>query len=232
MLDFFFDLETITDQRPGALQEHIAMVRPPGQYKKPESIAKWMEENAEVEGVESWKKTGLDGLTGEIISISWAFGHDAVEGLVRSPDDAEEVLLEGFFHAMGQKIRYGEGEHSLFQWIGHNVLGFDLPFLWKRCVILGIKPPCTIPKESRHGKGRVYDTMVGWMGSYPRQYIKQDTLVAAMGIETEADDTVADMDGSMVWDMVQAGRLDEVLKYNKLDVEKVIQMYRRMTWTT
>ena len=231
MMDLFFDIETIPDQRPGALQEHVATVRPPGQFKKPESIACWIEQNAEAAGVESWKKTALDGLTGEIVSISWAFGHEEIQGVVRAPEQAEEMVLEGFFSAIEQKIRYGEGDHSLFQWIGHNVLGFDLSFLWKRSVILGMKPPCTIPRESRHGKGRVYDTMLAWMGSYPRGHIKQDVLVGAMDIETR-DDAIAHIDGPMVWDMVQAGMLDEVLAYNKLDVDKVRKMYQKMTFTT
>ena len=39
-----------------------------------------------------------------------------------------------------------------------------------------------------------------------------------------------EIDGSKVWDFVQAGRIDEVAEYCEADVERVRQVHRRLTF--
>ena len=107
-------------------------------------------------------------------------------------------------------------------------MSYLLRFLFQRCVILGVEPPVVLPVDARQGSDKIYDTMIGWGGW--KGFVKQDALVDALGIEIEAEEGLMDIDGSMVWDLVQAGRLDVVRKYNMLDVEKCRMIYRRMTW--
>src|SRR5210317_2009879 len=71
-IDFFFDIETVPDQSPDAFAEHVGNVKPPGNYKKQETIDQWLFDNAERIATEEWKKTALNGLRGEIVSIAWA----------------------------------------------------------------------------------------------------------------------------------------------------------------
>jgi hypothetical protein len=229
MKNLFFDIETIPDQSPNALDTHLEAVKPPAQYKKPESIDKWMKLNAEEVAVENWKRTALNGLYGEIVSIAWAFDDNETNGLVRSPEESESNLIESFFAEVVHECEYGVGKFPRIQWTGHNVLEFDLAFLWKRCVVLGIRPPVRLPKDSRHGKDDVFDTMRAWAGF--KGYVKQADLVKQMNIDIPGySDESKEVDGSVVWDLVKAGLLDTVLEYNKLDVEYVRELWRRMTW--
>ncbi|KKK84115.1 hypothetical protein LCGC14_2786580, partial [marine sediment metagenome] len=134
------------------------------------------------------------------------------------------MLLQIFFDKVYDQHKPGEGTHQSLTWIGHNVIDFDLRFLYQRAAVGGIKPPFLIPTEARHGS-MVYDTMKAWAGW--KGYVKQDDLYAALGGEPHEND---DMDGSQVWDYIKAGRYDEVLAYNKRDVEKLRFNYKRLTW--
>ena len=227
MSNLFFDLETIPDQREGALQDHLNNIKPPGTYKKQESIDKWMKENGEAAAIEQWKKTALEGISGQIVSIAWAFDDGVVQGFCRRDPESsldERMLLQIFFDKVYDQHKPGEGTHQSLTWIGHNVIDFDLRFLYQRAAVGGIKPPFLIPTEARHGS-MVYDTMKAWAGW--KGYVKQDDLYAALGGEPHEND---DMDGSQVWDYIKAGRYDEVLAYNKRDVEKLRFNYKRLTW--
>lgn len=230
MIELGFDIETIPDQTPNALDKYLEMVKPPGQYKKPESIQKWMKENGESAAVENWEKSALHGIAGEICSISWAFDDQPANGFVGNPNVSEREVITTFFDAITTECRIGEGKYPTIRWIGHNILDFDLRFLFHRCVVLGIEPPVKLPMDARQGSDKVYDTMKGWAGW--KGFVKQDALIEALGIEVEAPDTIAAMDGSMVWDMYKAGRYETILEYNKLDVIKLRAIYRRMTWKT
>ena len=223
-MNLYFDIETIPDQREGALQECIANVAAPARYKKPESIAKWIEEQGPVAAAEEWKKSALHGIAGEIVSIAWAFDNFPVQGVIQHSLGNEAGVLQAYFDAVYDKCRIGEGDNQRLTWIGHNIIDFDIRFLYQRAVILGIAPPFPIPIDARHGSF-IYDTMKAWEGW--KGYVKQDALYEALGGEPYEND---DMDGSQVWDYIQAGRFDEVLEYNKRDVEKVRHNYKRMTW--
>ena len=43
----FFDIETLQTNDESVIEELRSTIEPPAQYKKPESIDKWMAENAE-----------------------------------------------------------------------------------------------------------------------------------------------------------------------------------------
>lgn len=224
-MNLFLDIETVPDQSTGALDRYLRDVKPPGQYKKQESIQKWIDENAEAVAVENWKKSALEGIAGEIISIAWAFDDKPVESVCRHIEEPEALCLDGFYAAIVRDTRPAQGKYPKIQWIGHNIIEFDLRFLWQRSVILNIRPPVKIPTESRHDNGRVFDTMKAWCGW--KGYEKQDTIVSAIYDDSSL---ITDMDGSQVWELAAAGRLDELQEYNELDVIKARKLYEAMTW--
>ena len=219
-MNLFFDLETIPDQTEGALQEFMDNIKPPGQYKKPESIQKWIETQGAETAFEQWKQTALEGIAGEIVSIAWTFDDEPVDGLLVPGHEA--ATIQGFFDAVYDRHQSGEGKFQQITWIGHNIIDFDLRFLYQRACVLGIKPSFLIP--NRPGS-TIFDTMKEWAGF--RGYVKQESLYKALGGQPYEND---DVDGSMVWDMIQAGCYDEVLAYNKRDVEKVRHNYKALTW--
>ena len=221
-MNLYFDLETIPDQREGALVRIFAGVTAPARYKKQDSIDKWMHDNAQAEAEEQYLKTSLHGISGEIVSIAWAIDDGEVQGYIRLPSHSEKDLLRTFFFEVSKETKLGEGDYPNLCWIGHNLIDFDLRYLHQRCMVNRIKPPFIIPADARHGSPVVFDTMRAWAGF--RGYVSQAALCEVLGIEGKGD-----MEGKDVWPAYQAGEYDKILAYNKNDVRIVRELYRRMT---
>jgi predicted PolB exonuclease-like 3'-5' exonuclease len=226
MKKLFFDIETIPDQREGALDKYLLDVHPPGNYKKQESIDAWMEKHAEAAAVENWKKSALEGIAGQICSIAWALDDDDPMAVTANNRKSEANLIEEFFAWIHLNVQPGEGRYSRIQWIGHNVVDFDIRFLYHRAVIYDLKPPCVIPINERHPGKHVFDTMKEWSGW--KGYEKLDNIADALNLSY--DSKVGEIDGSMVWDLYQAGQYNKICEYNVLDVIKTRDVYRRLTW--
>ena len=70
-------------------------------------------------------------------------------------------------------------------WVGHNVLGFDLPFLLRRSVIVGVSVPSFLrPKlGGRYWPDFWVDTMEVWKAGDYRATISLDRFCKASGLE-------------------------------------------------
>lgn len=217
----FLDIETIPCQRPGMLDEIRAGITPPGNISKPETIAKWMEENAAAEADKQYRKTALDGTLGEIVCIGFGVNDECVGSITRAVGESEGDVLQGFFDSLAQKIH----KSVIPRFIGHNVINFDLRFIYQRAVILGVKPSFNLPHDTRYNGPTVYDTMLAWAGWGNRISLKK--LCEALGIQVKSDG----IDGSQVWDYIQAGKYLEVADYCREDVDAVRAVYHRMTFS-
>lgn len=236
-MPLYIDLETIPDQREDAFEHYLSAVKPPANYKKQETIDKWMLENAETVAAEEYQKTGLNGLYGEICSISWALGDGEIKALTRgfNESDDETSLLAMFWYMLLEDIRDRTGREEevnwpRLEWVGHNLLEFDLRFLKQRSIINDLRPKVMIPADARHGNGSVFDTMkefAGWRG-----YVKQDDLVKALGIPPPnwIDEAILEVDGSKVWELYSQGEFEIIYLYNQLDVSYVRQIHKRMMY--
>lgn len=223
MTNLYIDIETIPDQKPGALDAIRATVTAPGNYKKQESIDKWLKANAQTEADDQYARTGLNGISGEICSISWALDDGEIIGNCRRPDTTETWLLAHFFDCIAQETKSGEGKHQRLTWIGHNVIDFDLRFLKQRAMVNNIRPPFLIPADAKHGSAQVFDTMKAWAGW--KGFVSQAALCDALHIAGKGD-----IDGSQVWPMYQRREFDAIQEYNMNDVRIVRELYKRMSW--
>lgn len=224
-MNLYIDLETIPCQRAGILEQFRAEVKAPGNLSKPESITKWLEENGDAAAQEALLKTSFDGALGEIACLGFAFDDEPVHVPYRETlEQSETSLLTTFFGAWESAVNSRNDGLVNTVLIGHNVLQFDLRFLFKRAVINGIQPPYSLCQDSRYNGGGIYDTMLAWAGWGNR--ISLVKLCAALGIPVKTDG----IDGSMVWPMIQAGRVAEVAGYCAEDVEAVRSVYKRMTF--
>jgi hypothetical protein len=107
--------------------------------------------------------------------------------------------------------------------VGHNIIGFDLPFIFQRCVVRGIavRPFVNLAEFNVRG---VYDTMHHWwLGAKNR--VALDDLAWALEIESSKTDEI---EGSKVFELYQAGRLSEIREYNLNDVRLTRKVYERM----
>lgn len=217
------DIETCPAQDPAVLENFIATIEPPAQYKKPESIAEWKKENGLAAAEDKWRKTSFDGALGHICVIGVAFDDEAAQSLYSPSWHADEAsILRQFFDLVDAKCAEHPNVRPVF--IGHHIIGFDLRFIFQRAVVLGVKPSPQIPFNARpYGDSSVYDTMTEWAGY--RDTVSLDKLSTVLLGEGKGD-----MDGSKVWDAVKAGRIDYVAEYCIDDVEKTRNVYRRLNF--
>lgn len=236
-LPIYIDIETIPGQHPSvrdALQaeanEEKATIKAPSNYKDADKIAEFiMAKQAEIDtGVDArWRKTSFDGALGQVVSISLAVGDEAPINLFQEEwATSEPYLLGEMNRAIGEAYKASRDMRPVF--IGHNVVAFDLRFLFQRSVLLGIKPHPVIPFSARPWDESVFDTMVAWAGVGNR--VSLDKLCRVFGIPTKGTEIGDEIDGSKVWDFVQAGRIADVATYCGGDVERVREIHRRMTF--
>lgn len=107
--------------------------------------------------------------------------------------------------------------------VGHNILGFDLPFIFQRCLVHEIKVRPFVNLADYNVRG-VFDTMHRWwLGA--RRHVSLDDVAWALGIESSK---TAEVEGSKVFDLYQAGKLDQIRDYNLNDVRVTRKIYERM----
>lgn len=224
------DIETIPGQPEEAIKAEIAKtVGPPASFKKAETIADWHAGEGKYAGEkdkaieELYRKTSFNGGVGEICSIAWSFGVQDDDQIysIGGGDMSEAELLEFFFNSVFATMNDNK-ERLAPYFIGHNIGNFDLKFLKHRAIVLGVKPPFAINPDGRHGSD-YFCTMEEWCGY--RDMVSMDNLCKYLGIEGKGD-----IDGSMVWDLVQARDFDTLDEYNRDDVTKVRKIYRRQTF--
>jgi hypothetical protein len=218
MTKIYLDIETLPTMRDDIKAELCANIKPPGQYKKPESIAEWFEREGAEALDQEYRKTALDGAYGEIIVIGVAI--DDEDPITLSGEETD--TLPQFNKFLDSILRPYD---SLV--VGHNVIQFDLRFLMHRYMIRGIKPHTVIRRaaQAKPWDGeKVFDTMVRWAGAGNR--VSLDKLCKAFSIPSPK----GDIDGSKVMDYVRDGRMAEVAAYCGKDVEATRQIYKRMTF--
>lgn len=215
------DIETIPATSWLIADYIAATIKPPGTIKLPASIEKWHKESKAEAVAEAIDKTGLDGAFGQVVCIGYDL-HDtgqpeAVYGL-----DEPDLLTR--FNAVLDTIP--RNMHNATTVVGHNIIGFDLRFLWQRYIVNGIKPHAIISAsaKAKPWDANVYDTMTQFAGFGNK--ITLDKLCVALGIPTPK----GELDGSKVGQAVADGYLLKVVKYCKDDVIATRLAYRRMTF--
>jgi len=107
--------------------------------------------------------------------------------------------------------------------VGHNIIGFDLPFIFQRCLVNNIAANPFVNLGEYNVRG-VFDTMRGWwLGG--RQRVGLDDMAWALGFESSK---TSEVEGSKVFDLYQAGKLAEIREYNLNDVRVTRKVYERM----
>lgn len=208
----FIDIETIPAQSPEVIEKYKAAVKAPGNIKKPESIAAWLEEHRDSAAQEAIAKTSFDPAAGHICTIGWAVDDDEADVAHATSVEQERDVIEAFFGALTAFHRY--------TFVGHNVAGFDLRFIVCRAVVLGIKIPRCIPRDPKPWDKTVFDTMMAWAGA--RGTISMDRLCEALGLPGKDD-----FDGSMVAEAWANGEHERIAEYCKSDVGKTRAIWQR-----
>lgn len=210
----YFDIETIPCQSEEYLLELARKVTAPASYKKQESIEKWLVENRDDAAKEAMAKTSFDGGRGHICTIAWAKNDSPIKVAHAKTIADETEILSDFFADMD--------EFHSETLVGHNISGFDIGFLRKRAIVLGVEMPnrSSFPRDPKPWDRSVLDTMSAFAGGTGR--ISMDNLCSILGIKGEDG-----FDGSMVADAWAKGDHDTIAEYCKDDVWRTREIHKR-----
>lgn len=218
----FLDIETLPTNDSAVIAELKAGITAPGQFKKPESIQQWFAENGEKALQDAVRKTSFDGMYGRICCMAWT----TWDGLINyTAGNKESSILKIFNDWVDQfAIDNANGQH-LITLCGHNIYGFDLPFIKHRSIINKVMPSRHIEplfNASKYSE-RIQDTMLLWSQDRDKQ-VSMNKLCSALGIEDDGG-----FDGSMV---ANAWETDpqKVMDHCILDVKRVREIYKRISF--
>jgi hypothetical protein len=111
--------------------------------------------------------------------------------------------------------------------IGHNVMDFDLPFLYKRSRIHRVRPGIIL-NFARYRHEPIYDTMREWTHWNPQAgLISLTHLASVLGIGMTKTEGI---DGGRVYDEFLAGNHELIAEYCLQDVKVVRAIYYRMVF--
>lgn len=181
-----------------------------------EKVAKTMPEDTPPE--ESYRKrAGILAEFGKIICISTAvfsYNDMKINGLrVKSVSgDDERAVLEGFVEICNKMY----GRNRNFQFAGHNIREFDIPYICRRMIINGMLLPEYLQLNDRKPwEVRMMDTLSWWKFGDYKHYTSLHLMANVLGIPTSK----TDMDGSMVQDVYYKERdLQRIVDYCQRDV--------------
>ncbi len=168
---------------------------------------------------EQYERSSFDGTFSRIVCIGLLIFSDAMkcEGAVSWYGPHEQELLR-LFWARLKDIRPS-------QFITHNGLGFDLPFIKKRSMIHRVTPSLDI-NLAKFRTEPVYDTMAVWSNWDMRGWVKLDVLARALGVDTKSGS------GKQVAEMWQKGQGRDIAEYCLQDTYVTYACYQRMTFRT
>ncbi len=216
-MNIYLDIETIRSSRADLKAHFEDVLEAPKNMSKEETIKDWWDNKADGVLDEKINGTSLSGDYGEIISISWALDDRPVRNKYRMPGESEASLLMEWVTAVNGEV--GKSRISLI--VGHNIINFDIPFLYKRCIINNVPFPSYMPINPKPWDSKVFDTS-HWAGN--GKYISQNELCFILGTEQKPDG----IDGSKVGEFYREGRHQEIIEYNNYDTETVRKNYKRM----
>jgi len=191
----FLDIETVPTDR--SLEEN-GLLEPQMQLDEAELI----------------KKLSLSAATAKIVCICYA---------IEPPAGSEVQALQGEETEIIKNFWKIAVDCNLF--VGHNILDFDLRFIYQRSVIHQIKPSRDLP-FARFRNAPIFDTMQEW-SKWGREHASLDLLSKTFGIPSPKES----LDGSKVYPYYRAGRIAEIVDYCKCDVDSTRQVYRWLTFT-
>jgi DNA polymerase elongation subunit (family B) len=227
----FLDIETCANPENCALMPE-PIIEAPANYKDPIKIAEYIAEKTAATKAAAIEKAALDPDYGKILSIGYATSPDGpvTVHLVGEVYYAENVSSELETDAL-VTIEYAYTEKDLIEgfWmrfaqcggycVGFNVLGFDLPYLLRRSMALGIHVPF-VPNLAKFRCEPVTDLMMilyNW-GSDRYKGLKQ--VARLYGIQNDCPD----VDGSTVKDLTP----QQLREYQASDIKLTIALYQKM----
>lgn len=208
---YSLDIETIPNPKMVAL---LPEIKADSRLKDPEKI----KADIEKKKAEQVQKMALDPLYGQICSYAVCPPEGEPVGMTIDDTVREYELLESL-------LRYLDKSNNLVTW---NGLGFDIPFIYKRAMLLDFDlNKMSVPVMGwwmkRYSTIPHCDLMQVWCNWYGRVSLNE-VSTAILGEKKE------EIDVAKFPEMIKTeeGR-EEILKYNKKDAVLPMNLHKKMT---
>ncbi len=163
------------------------------------------------------KKAGILAEFGKIICISTAFFYENEAGQLslkmKSIAGNDEVEILSIFTDLCDKMYQ---HHHGFQFGGHNIKEFDIPYICRRLLINRLPLPEYLQlHDKKPWEVKMFDTLNWWKFGDNKNYVSLHLLANVLGIPTSK----SDIDGSMVQDVYyKENNLPRIVDYCQRDV--------------
>jgi len=192
-----------------------ALIAIENQSKKPRKGVLDAAESAMSAGddeIAAWRKEcSVNPFKARICAFGWTQRGDAVHSMTSRTDDEERAILEQFWNLVGRAHRR----------CGYNILGFDDALAVARSIILDVTPSQRLDRR-KYGNREAIDLMTALFPSGSAQKCKD--VCKALGIQIPA----GDMDGSQVFDLYEAEKMQEIADYVMSDVVIERELHDRL----
>ncbi|WP_291914064.1 ribonuclease H-like domain-containing protein [Chitinophaga sp. CB10] len=195
----------------------------------------WREKNtkiapvSEVEDDGYANRAGIYAEFGRIVCISVGFFHlenNRYQLRLKSFANEDEVtLLQNFFELL---TKFQE-KIPKFQFAGHNIREFDIPFICRRSVIHQLSLPQSLQLHGlKPWEVPVVDTLHLWRFGDFKHYTSLKLLTAVMGIDTPKDDIDGSMVGKVYWETKDLQRIATYCQKDVLAVAQLLLRFKRL----
>jgi uncharacterized protein YprB with RNaseH-like and TPR domain len=140
------------------------------------------------------EKAALSPLTGRVLALGYETydGNLTISSAYRDDPEGEAEVCYGFW-------RMFEDEHDLGRTlVGFNSARFDLPFLYRRSLILGVEIPDDVLEKGRWWSPTFIDLMEMWQCGDRQEFISMNALCLALGVQGKPDG-VTGADFARLW---------------------------------
>ena len=190
-----FDLETVPD-------EVMIKTRQWAEYK-------------EKKGIEDDQAAALHPVFGRIVCACAFVDSDFSSISICSPNEKE--IVESFSFFLSKHF-----DHCL---AGHNIKGFDIPFLCHKMLKYGLSFPTQLQVAGKKPWEINHIDTVELMQFGKGPYISLDQMCLNIGVESPKE---GEVNALGVWDAFNAGQYEQIKTYCKADVKSWFCCYKKI----
>lgn len=226
-MNFVLDIETVPQDLAGVprrVQEYVweRAARRGGEAEPGLSLDEYLRDPEAAPEVRERldRYMGLRPEFGHVVCIG--MGHDGrgrgaleVKALTARRVEDERALLEAFWEVVRPARDW--------RFVTYNGLAFDLPFLLRRSLYLGVPPTAALPLR-RYAPESHFDVMRVLANWERGDALRLDVVAALLGLAK----TPAGMEGSRVLPLWRQGRVEEIEAYCLGDVRLVYEVFLRV----